>query len=60
MCADVLDSPAQITFTSAPDAQESLNWEVSIDRATAEIGYQPRFPLRDSILAVAEEAPWAQ
>jgi UDP-glucose 4-epimerase len=54
-CVELLDSPSAVLLTGAPDPEEGVRWEVSIEAAHAQLGYRPQWSLEDSIAAVAEE-----
>lgn len=54
---DTLDSTSAIEFTGAPDAEEHLHWDVSIDKARETFGYAPRGDLRAVINALAGRTP---
>lgn len=55
LCVETLASTSQIVAGGAPDPEESLRWEIAIDRAEQMIGYRPRHSLEDSIVVVADE-----
>jgi nucleoside-diphosphate-sugar epimerase len=54
-CIDELRSSATIAFVGKPDPEEGTEWDVSVSKAYRDLGYRPRFTIRDSIRAVAEE-----
>jgi nucleoside-diphosphate-sugar epimerase len=54
-CVEELASPSQIVLAGDEDPDEDVAWEVSIDRARTELGYEPRRDLRDSLQAVADD-----
>ena len=49
-----LTSSSPITHDGT-DPEEGMSWEVSIERAAAELAWRPRFSAADSIRAIAEE-----
>lgn len=49
MCVEVLQSDSTIVFSGESDPEEGVIWDVSIARARAVLGYEPRFSLQDSI-----------
>lgn len=53
-CVERLGSNSEVRLSGRPDPEEGVRWEVSIARATSELGYSPSFALEDSILAAAE------
>jgi len=54
-CTRVLDSASRIAPGDSSHPDDDLVWDVSIARATAELGYAPRFSIEDSIRALASE-----
>lgn len=56
LCVRALGSTSQIVFGGTPDPDEELRWEMSIERARAELGYRPSHDLQASIRAVAADA----
>jgi len=54
-CKRVLGSSSPIQFSGRPDPEEGVQWEVSIARAAACLGYEPRHTIDDSIRTVAAE-----
>ena len=54
-CIDELHSSASVDFIGRPDPEEGIVWDVSVSKASRELDYQPRFSVRDSIRALAEE-----
>ena len=55
LCVETLASTSEIVPSGVPDPEESLRWEIAIDRAEQTIGYRPRHSLEDSIVVVADE-----
>jgi nucleoside-diphosphate-sugar epimerase len=53
-CLRCLGSTSPIEFTGAPDREEDIVWDVSIEKAHKVFGYTPGFTFEDSIHAVAE------
>jgi UDP-glucose 4-epimerase len=53
-CISELGSSASIDFAGKPDPEEGTVWDVSVSKASRDLGYRPRFTIRDSIRAVAE------
>ncbi len=47
-------STSEIRFSGTVDPEESLAWDVSIDRAAETIGYSPRYALEDTIQAILD------
>ena len=56
LCVEVLRSDSEVRLSGAPDAEETVRWEVSITQAERTLGYRPRHPIEDSIVAVADTA----
>jgi UDP-glucose 4-epimerase len=56
LCVQVLESRSEVVFSDRDDPDEALHWDVSIDRARVQLGYEPRHELRDSMRAVAADA----
>lgn len=54
-CIAVLNSGSEIRFSGEEDPDENMAWQISIDRAEAQLNYVPRFSIDDSILALAGE-----
>ncbi len=54
-CIDELRSSSSIAFVGKPDPEEGTVWDVSVSKAARDLGYRPRFNIRESIRAVAEE-----
>lgn len=52
-CISTLNSKSEIVFSGQPDPEEGVVWQVSIERARRSFGYQPRFPLDESIRSIA-------
>jgi len=50
-CIQALASSSLITFSGAADPDESLAWEVSIEKARESFGYRPACSIEDSIHA---------
>ena len=50
-CIRVMGSSSEIQFTGQPDPQEDIRWDVSIAKATGQLGYQPQYGIEQSILA---------
>lgn len=51
-----LGSSSAIEPTGRPDPDEDVHWEVSIESARAELGWEPRHTLSDAIAAAADES----
>jgi len=56
-CIQELSSNSTVEFVEKPDPEEGIRWEVSIAKAQQDLGYFPRFTIRDSIRAIAHEHP---
>lgn len=56
LCVETLESRSAVVFDGNTDPDEDLRWDVSIERAKAELSFGPRHDLRDSLLAVAADA----
>jgi nucleoside-diphosphate-sugar epimerase len=54
-CIDELHSSSSVDFVGRPDPEEGTVWDVSVSKACRDLGYRPRFTLRDSTRAIAEE-----
>lgn len=54
-CISELGSSASIDFAGKPDPEEGTVWDVSVSKASRDIGYRPRFTIRDSIRSIAED-----
>lgn len=54
-CIDEMRSSSSIAFVGEPDPEEGTVWDVSVSKAARDLGYRPRFSIRESIRAVAEE-----
>jgi UDP-glucose 4-epimerase len=54
-CKSTLNSSSPIIFSEEPDPEEGFTWDVSIEKASRELGYQPRCKIEDSIVAVARQ-----
>jgi UDP-glucose 4-epimerase len=54
-CVALLESSSEVVLGSEPDAEEGLDWRVSIGRAASELGYAPTHPLEETIRALAAE-----
>ncbi len=54
-CIHELRSSARVEFVGKPDPEEGTVWDVSVSKAYRDLGYRPRFSIRDSIRAVAHE-----
>lgn len=50
-CIEVLGSASPLTFSGVADPEESITWDVSIEKARRTFGYQPAQSLEDSIQA---------
>ncbi|MBI2421394.1 MAG: NAD(P)-dependent oxidoreductase [Candidatus Hydrogenedentes bacterium] len=48
-CIAVLSSASGVAFSDAPDPDEEVRWDLSIEKARNELGYEPRYTLADSI-----------
>jgi len=48
-CIEALGSPSTIVSSGEADPDETVRWEISIERARANLGFEPRFPLADSV-----------
>jgi UDP-glucose 4-epimerase len=55
-CVEALGSSSSVELGQGEDSEEGDRWEVSIERAQAELGYQPQVKLAASIRAVASES----
>jgi nucleoside-diphosphate-sugar epimerase len=55
-CIRTLSSTSTFSFSGAPDAEENVRWDVSIERARAAFGYVPACSIEDSILAAANKS----
>ncbi len=51
-CIRVLGSSSDISASGAPDPDEDVVWDVSIERAREELGWAPRRDIADSIAAL--------
>jgi nucleoside-diphosphate-sugar epimerase len=54
-CISELGSSAGIEFVARPDPEEGTVWDVSVSKASRDLGYRPRFAIRDSIRVVAQD-----
>jgi nucleoside-diphosphate-sugar epimerase len=54
-CISELGSSASIDFVGKPDPEEGTVWDVSVSKASRDLGYRPQFTIRDSIQAVAQD-----
>lgn len=52
-CVSVLKSGSRIEYSGNPDPDEDLAWVISIAKARESFGYEPAFPLEESIEAFA-------
>ena len=59
LCVRLTGSDSQVEL-HGNDAEEGIVWDVSIERARAELGYEPQVSLEDSIRAVAGAATAAR
>jgi hypothetical protein len=48
LCVQLCGSRSEIRFSGTADPEESLAWDVSIDRAREMISYSPLYTLADS------------
>jgi len=55
LCIEELSSFSTLEFAGKPDAEEGVVWDVSIAKARQDLLYSPRFGIRDSIQAIANE-----
>lgn len=55
-CVEALGSASEVRTGGRADPEESVRWEVSIDRAAAAFGYSPSRTLAESIVAAAAAA----
>jgi UDP-glucose 4-epimerase len=51
-----LGSTSAVETTGQPDPDEDVRWDVSIERARGELGWEPRHTLADAIDAAADDA----
>lgn len=54
LCVELCHSRSEIRFSGAADPEESLAWDVSLERAREMIGYRPRYALEASALAILD------
>ena len=54
-CVELLSSRSQVRLSGAPDPEDGVRWEVSIEAATRALEYRPQHSLDDSIDALAAE-----
>ncbi len=54
LCVQVCDSRSEIRFSGTPDPEESLAWDISIDRAREMIDYCPLYALEDSARTIMD------
>jgi len=52
-CAELLGGRSEVRLGGAPDAEDGVSWEVSIERAAGALGYAPSRSLEDSIRGLA-------
>lgn len=50
-CVQTLGSASPVTFSGTADPEESISWDVSIEKARQSFGFQPVHPLAGSIHA---------
>jgi nucleoside-diphosphate-sugar epimerase len=55
ICIEELSSSASVEFVGAPDPEEGVVWDVSVSKASRDLGYEPQFTIQDSIRAIAQE-----
>ncbi|UZE48086.1 NAD(P)-dependent oxidoreductase [Rhodopseudomonas sp. P2A-2r] len=55
-CIRQCNSGSSIVFNGATDPEECFSWEVSIDKARSQLGYQPRFGIGDAVASALAEA----
>ena len=55
LCIKVLRSMSAINYTGNVDSQESVHWDVSIEKANQVLGYAPEYSLEESISSLAAE-----
>ena len=53
LCIEILHSSSKIIHTDKEDAQEGIRWDVSIRKASENLGYHPKFTCADSIRNLA-------
>lgn len=51
-CIELCQSTSSIVFNGHVDPEEGLIWDVAIDKARRELGFEPRFNIEDAITAV--------
>ncbi|MGH2952087.1 MAG: NAD-dependent epimerase/dehydratase family protein [Solirubrobacterales bacterium] len=56
-CVATFASSSEVLVGARPDPEDEVRWEVSIERARARLGFEPRHGLAESIRAVAEDSP---
>jgi nucleoside-diphosphate-sugar epimerase len=55
-CVRALDSSSEVRLGAGEDPDEGVRWEISIERARVELGWEPEHDLESSIRAVAAAA----
>jgi nucleoside-diphosphate-sugar epimerase len=55
LCIEELSSSSTLEFAEKPDPEEGIVWDVSIAKARQDLLFSPRFGIRDSIQAIADE-----
>lgn len=51
-CIERCQSTSEIVFNGRDDPEEGLIWDISIEKARRELGFEPRFDIDDAITAV--------
>lgn len=54
-CIKLLNSSSRIIFSERPDPEENLDWNISIEKISSQIGYTPKYNIDESITALGEE-----
>lgn len=50
LCVETLNSSSPIEYSGEPDPEDNIFWDISIAKARTELGFEPRIPLRQSML----------
>jgi UDP-glucose 4-epimerase len=54
LCIEVAGSKSEVILGGAPDPDDGVVWDVSIEKAQRELGYCPRYSLRESVGELVE------
>lgn len=57
VCVRALGSTSTVIASGRPDPEDDVSWDIAIDRAREQLGYEPTRALEDSIAAIAAGLP---